>query len=391
MGCVGFFAFTSCKIFTANDGHNNVVLLPAPDVAEQSKTHRILLRAVPEPDTRIEWKSARELRNFTALALSLMRTENETARRYVRAFDQEMFYECGVAGIPDELVTFVREYMALRPHPNQPAESGVGDLLQYLRCRLVSIVLADSMNQRHVFTHAKNVTALCARTARELYCMGESPEGIPGEQAYVWREIEVLQEYQLRQLVEVCIFEEVTEGSGLFMQMQDVLRKTGRENQYMVSYEGGVTYRYTPDFNDRIAGGAGPEFNDRIFGREVAGMDGVPFLACSGGMYVPINFPNGDAVLEKVWKSASGELNDADATPDSRPPPPPPLPPPPLGHVGVYEHGAVNTPQLAQRAVQLRGQVAGGTLTAEEAQEQMRAARQMRARKLNLFWLIQKK
>jgi len=358
-GCTGLFSFASLKIYTGDDDHNNLVLYPDPAVPE---LERITLRAPPEADTRIEWKSAQDLRQFAALALDIMRQENEVARKYKRAFNQEMFYECGVPGIPEELVDFVRDYMATKKHPNQ-GPHGTSDLLEYCHFRLLSLCLASRIDSR-TEEHAKNLTAMCARTTRELFCYMSIPEAMdrhPYAQ-HAWRELEVLQEYQLRQLVEVVVFEVLpTKGiESMFFQLQEILQAKTRESQYEVVYKHGVALRYTPDFGDRIARGwrqvdgkweqlsgkeaRGPTCGTRVIGREVPGIDGVPFLATEDG-YLPISLANGRTLLEKCSDS--------------------PLP-----------EGYADLTPTGQLAVQLRGEVERGVTSEAEASRLLAQARE---------------
>lgn len=83
----------------------------------------------------------------------------------------------------------------------------------------------------------------------------------------MWKYIAILQQYQLRQLVESAIFDDVAPAwmaSG-----------SGSIQQFEVIHQLGVAYRASPHFQDRIPSldGNGPCCGTKFKGRVITGPD----------------------------------------------------------------------------------------------------------------------
>lgn len=166
------------------------------------------------------------LSNFTAACNERIRKANPFAVQYVRAFDREMFEVSNSNSsieddIPLSFVGYVTRYMKeMRggiPQVGKKREEDRENLFVYLQ-EMLDEVLASTAMDENCYRCARTFSGFAAAVTRELMQTSEPPlpksieATIPGG-ALVWDHLQCLQEYQVRQLVEFCVFQDRHDSS----------------------------------------------------------------------------------------------------------------------------------------------------------------------------------
>eukprot|EP00656_Telonema_subtile_P041105 TRINITY_DN4621_c0_g1_i7.p1 TRINITY_DN4621_c0_g1~~TRINITY_DN4621_c0_g1_i7.p1 ORF type:complete len:565 (+),score=74.29 TRINITY_DN4621_c0_g1_i7:61-1755(+) len=230
-----------------------------------------------------------ELTQFSSVCVVTAREENHLARQFVRAFDRETYLDDAVDALPLDLLLFVRTYMRTQSAP--AGEVGCS-LLDWLHTRLIAVIECDGLNRTELCAAAKNTTAFLGAVAWELYSATTAPVG--AEPRHVWKYISILQQYQLRQLVESAVFDDM--APEWMAQQHTSLQHT---EMFEVVHCNGVAYRSSPHYEDRIQRYDGPQCGTRFAGVRIRGIDNREYVRSSASPrgFLPIEDKSGSTVL----------------------------------------------------------------------------------------------
>eukprot|EP00656_Telonema_subtile_P041103 TRINITY_DN4621_c0_g1_i1.p1 TRINITY_DN4621_c0_g1~~TRINITY_DN4621_c0_g1_i1.p1 ORF type:complete len:815 (+),score=129.19 TRINITY_DN4621_c0_g1_i1:50-2494(+) len=272
----------NAKLLERN-GRNTVVLISLPRNVDgtMDEPTELGFRSADEGD-------ANELTQFSSVCVVTAREENHLARQFVRAFDRETYLDDAVDALPLDLLLFVRTYMRTQSAP--AGEVGCS-LLDWLHTRLIAVIECDGLNRTELCAAAKNTTAFLGAVAWELYSATTAPVG--AEPRHVWKYISILQQYQLRQLVESAVFDD---EAPEWMAQQHTSLHT---EVFEVVHCNGVAYRSSPHYEDRIQRYDGPQCGTKFAGVRIRGIDNREYVrSCASPRgFLPVEDKCGSSVL----------------------------------------------------------------------------------------------
>jgi len=180
-----------------------VELVTSPDVP-MSTAPTVVVRADREQREQVS-----AIRAFALACQEEVRSVCPVSARMKQAFDREIFFAAAVDPVPNDLVLHVRDHLQTFKPPQVGNDSASKNLYDFLLSQLETLL--DCSTVEEATYHAKCISGFAARAARGLWARDKSEgkkqhEGNEGQ-------TESLLEYQLRQLVEMAVFN----GRGVSM------------------------------------------------------------------------------------------------------------------------------------------------------------------------------
>jgi len=190
-------------------GYIYMRLVPSPDQIGLVETVRVRCRL---RDT----KTRKTISNFTTHCISQIRTHSKWASAHAKAFDAVLLPGRSVAQIEPEFQLWMRAYLIgiteVAPGVPNPKDGTYKkrSLYTYMY-ELIDAVLACKSIDDKCRAAARTFSAFAARATRDLLQLEENP-GYKGCDENIFNHLQALQEYQLRQLVEMAMFSGVRHG-----------------------------------------------------------------------------------------------------------------------------------------------------------------------------------
>eukprot|EP00656_Telonema_subtile_P012540 TRINITY_DN16314_c0_g1_i1.p1 TRINITY_DN16314_c0_g1~~TRINITY_DN16314_c0_g1_i1.p1 ORF type:complete len:747 (+),score=142.60 TRINITY_DN16314_c0_g1_i1:94-2334(+) len=330
-------AFSNAKTSWDADGKDMMYVHLIPRAFGIDKEVRVAMLRTP-PNQEVDQENIVELESCLLEGMG-EHQEVSSVRRY---FDRDIYFSFEDSSEVVRQLTmikpFIQEYMCSFSAPKEHSSADVemdtwkgSNMRDYVEAHLSNLLnrksvimleedtgslsLPASVVEKHnsaaraCLVLAKSITGLLARMSLMLFSSLQPPEDIDAQKKTIkvfpepmWRVVQTLRLYQIRQLMEEAVFTASLPGylSG---------RGKAHVKEFLVVWKNGVGYRKTMRFDHRCHTKLGPVGNTSIWGQRRTGFDGVQYVETPDG-YLPMTDPSGENIILQEVLDLSEQLEE---------------------------------------------------------------------------------